>query len=511
MTGLNTGADDYVTKPFEFTELLARLSAVLRRSALTRPVVLEVADLTLDPATHRVARGGEPIALTPKEYAILEVLMRLAGTVVSRGQLGEHAWDDEPDGFTNAVDVHVSHLRRKIDRDRAPRPHPHDPRVRVPAGRPRRSMTLTFKSRLALWHMVVVAVLLGVAAAGAQWILSRTVLGTVIDDALLSLAETEAAALLADPAAPLRIHEMAPGTAPPSFVRLDKLVQIVDLEGRVLARSATLGTARLPTSPGLLARLRAGDIVFETRDDFGEEPIRVAALPVTVGDRRAAVQVAMSLDDAYAVLRTGRWLFLGLSVGILAGVGITGTLLARRALRPIDRIVTTARRLGEANLAERLPHPGTRDEIGRLVGTLNDMLARIEHGVEAQRRFTADASHELSSPLSRLRAELEVTLRRPRERTEYEEALRSCLDEVERVSRLTDELLILARLDAADVREAAPAPVALGPILDDAVRRLAPVAERRGVAVTSMPGPHPWSRSDPARSAWSSRISSRMP
>ena len=76
-------------------------------------------------------------------------------------------------------------------------------------------MTLTFKGRLALWHMVVVAVLLAVAAAGAQWILSRTVLGTVIDDALLSLAETEAAALLADPAVPLRIHEMAPGPPPP--------------------------------------------------------------------------------------------------------------------------------------------------------------------------------------------------------------------------------------------------------------------------------------------------------
>jgi DNA-binding response OmpR family regulator len=120
VAGLNTGADDYITKPFEFAELLARLSAVLRRSALTRPAVLEVADLTLDPATHRVARGGAAISLTPKEYAILEVLMRHAGTIVSRGQLGEHAWDNEPDGFTNAVDVHVSHLRRKIDRNRAP-------------------------------------------------------------------------------------------------------------------------------------------------------------------------------------------------------------------------------------------------------------------------------------------------------------------------------------------------------------------------------------------------------
>ncbi len=120
VAGLNTGADDYVTKPFEFAELLARLHAVLRRAAITRPVVLQVGDLTLDASSHRVARGGQSILLTPKEFAILEVLMRHAGELVSRGQLGERVWDDEPDGLTNVVDVHVSHLRRKIDRDRAP-------------------------------------------------------------------------------------------------------------------------------------------------------------------------------------------------------------------------------------------------------------------------------------------------------------------------------------------------------------------------------------------------------
>jgi two-component system OmpR family sensor kinase len=350
-------------------------------------------------------------------------------------------------------------------------------------------MAPTFKTRLVLWHMAVAALILAVAAAAAQWALSRAVLRTIIDDAILALAESEAAALLAEPTGPIRIHEMAPGTAPPSFVRLDKFVQILDLDGRVVARSATLGTARLPTPPALLARLRAGEALFETRHDFGEEPIRIVSLPVPAGAPRYAVQVAMSLDDAYVVLRTARWLFLGLSLTILTGIGLTGALLARRALRPIDRIVTTARRLGEGSLAERLPHPGTRDEVGRLVATLNDMLARIEQGVEAQRRFTADASHELRSPLSRLRAELEVTLRRPRERGEYEEALRSCLEEVERLSRLTDELLVLARLDAADGREPAGPPVPLGPILDDALRRLAPEADRRGIALTVDPAP----------------------
>ena len=115
VVGLNAGADDYLTKPFAFAELLARLHAILRRSELTRPVLLTVEDLTLDPRSHQVMRAGRPISLTPKEYAILETLMRHVGEVVSRSYLGEHVWEDERDSLMNLVDVHVSHLRRKVD------------------------------------------------------------------------------------------------------------------------------------------------------------------------------------------------------------------------------------------------------------------------------------------------------------------------------------------------------------------------------------------------------------
>src|SRR5258707_12520753 len=106
--------------------------------------------------------------------------------------------------------------------------------------------------------------------------------------------------------------------------------------------------------------------------------------------------------------------------------------------------------MGATGLAERLPHPGGRDEISRLVETLNEMLARVEHVFEAQRRFTADASHERRSPLSRLRAELEGTLRRPPERPANAAALSSCLAEVARLSQLTQPLRTLARVGAAD-------------------------------------------------------------
>src|SRR5437879_1591501 len=116
VNGLSTGADDYLTKPFAFAELLARLRALLRRSRLVQPAVLRVGDLTLDPVSRRITRAGVPVTLTSKEYAILEVLMRNAGETVSRTRLVERVWGEASDVLDNLVDVHVSHLRKKVDR-----------------------------------------------------------------------------------------------------------------------------------------------------------------------------------------------------------------------------------------------------------------------------------------------------------------------------------------------------------------------------------------------------------
>lgn len=342
-------------------------------------------------------------------------------------------------------------------------------------------MVLNFRIRLVLVHLLGIIVVLSCTAFGGYWTLYQAV-HDQLDAALLALGETEKAMLLQGTEQPVRIHEVQPGPAPPSLVRLDRLVQIIDASGHILARSANLGEARLPVSPELLARLAAGETVFETLSAFGEEPVRMVSIPVASGGTRKAIQVAGSLDDVKHVTDSASLLFIIMTLGLLVAVGTAGSSLTRRVFSAINDIVQQAHRIGEANLSERLPHPGTRDEIGRLVDTLNEMLGRLEQSFEVQRRFTADAAHELRSPLSRLRTELEVTLRRPRDVAEYMETLRSGLEEVERLTLLLEKLLELAQLDAGQEREPFET-VRLNLLLEDEVHRLQPIACKCGVEI----------------------------
>ena len=117
VAGLDAGADDYMSKPFAFAELTARVRALLRRGEQDRGAEIYFADLRLDPVSHKVWRGGNEIDLTAKEYGLLEYLMRNPETVLSRAMIAEHVWDYAFDSFTNIIDVYVNYLRKKVDRE----------------------------------------------------------------------------------------------------------------------------------------------------------------------------------------------------------------------------------------------------------------------------------------------------------------------------------------------------------------------------------------------------------
>lgn len=113
--GLDCGADDYLAKPFDFKELLARIRALLRRTKELRPATIQIADLTINTTSHAVERGGQTIGLTAKEYSLLEFFVLRANKLVSRSEIAEHVWDENFDPFSNVIDVYVRRLRKKID------------------------------------------------------------------------------------------------------------------------------------------------------------------------------------------------------------------------------------------------------------------------------------------------------------------------------------------------------------------------------------------------------------
>ena len=115
LTGFDAGADDYLTKPFSYRELIARIRALLRRDSQLRPAIFEIEDLIVDSASHRVSRANRDLQLTAKEYALLEYLARRAGQLVSRAEIAAHVWDDAFDPFSNSIEVYMNRLRKKID------------------------------------------------------------------------------------------------------------------------------------------------------------------------------------------------------------------------------------------------------------------------------------------------------------------------------------------------------------------------------------------------------------
>ena len=266
----------------------------------------------------------------------------------------------------------------------------------------------------------------------------------------------------------------------------ESFAQLLSLNGSVLDATTTIGHDRLLT-PAEIAHARRGPIFLDRREVPGvDEPTRLLALPVTRGGQDLILIVGATQEARGETLHSLRDAFLigGPLALILASLG--GYVLAGAALRPIEAMRRRAADISASSLDDRLPVPPAKDEVSRLGETLNEMLSRIGAGLARERRFVADASHELRTPLALLKTELELALRRSRTTAELEAAIRAAAQDTERLSRIADDLLLLARAERGRVplrREA----VDVADVFDSVAERFRPRAEleRREFAVAS--------------------------
>jgi two-component system OmpR family sensor kinase len=269
------------------------------------------------------------------------------------------------------------------------------------------------------------------------------------------------------------------GFSPPN-----RYFKMLDPRGQPDPRQPRARSGNLPLSPQALKKASRGIPAFETLENIGRYPVRVLTMPVMNGRRvTGLVQVGMSLESMNKTLR--RFLLIiaaVLPVALLLASG-GGWLLARRALTPVDRITDAARRISGERLEARLEETGTGDELDRLIKTLNNMLARLDAAFRQIRQFSADASHELQTPLTILKGELEVALRSSRSPEEYQRVLKSGLQEIDRIAHLVEGLLLLARADAGVLRMDLR-PVDLKQLVEEVYKQVNILADSRSVNIS---------------------------
>lgn len=342
-------------------------------------------------------------------------------------------------------------------------------------------MTRSFRFQLALRATAGAA--LGLAALSAVTLLTlRAVLDRELNSSILSVASIQAGSLADGEGGAMHFHEWDITPEEAASVRdLVRYAQVWQSDGVSLLRYRYM-TADLPLDAEALASASAGELIW-TEQRFEGSPVRSLFYPLErlgVAHEAHVLQIAAPLMARNEMLGRAVSYLIMLTVTLAAATFAGSWWLAGSVIRPIHEVIDQAEEIGGGSLGRGIQAYADTLEYQRLVEVLNTMLERIHRAFESQRRFTADASHELRSPLTAMRGEIEVALRRPRQPEEYVRVLGSTLEEVLRLSRLTDDLLTLARSDAGvltpQLRVADPVE-----IVARMVDRLRPRAEEKAI------------------------------
>lgn len=344
-------------------------------------------------------------------------------------------------------------------------------------------MRRSFRTQLAMRATLVMAGAL-VSISLVSVLTLKALLDRRIDASVLNVASIQAASVTDEPSGAMHFHEWE--LTPEEAVALSDLIQYAQVwraDGVSLLRSRYM-TSDLPLDTAALGRAADGELVW-TDGDFETAHVRILYYPLDrfgMAHERHVLQVAAPLENRDQLVARAS-LFLAVLALLGAGVTYAGAgWLAGRAMRPVHEVIDQAEEIRAGSLDRRIQAYADLKEYRRLVDVLNSMLGRIQGAFEAQRRFTADASHELRSPLTAMRGELEIALRRDRAPEEYRRVLESTLEEAVRLGRVTEDLMILARSDAGVLR-GRPEPIDLGEATRSVVGKLARKALATDVVV----------------------------
>lgn len=330
---------------------------------------------------------------------------------------------------------------------------------------------LPLRWRLTAWYLLSLSLILLLSGSILYWQTQRSLLAQV--DTALQVAAAQAAINVDRDNGRLAFQNAENRTSDAGRLNRDTAIFLLDPAGVVwdkLGQGADV--ASFPLAAGFQT-YRKGKDMWRVYSEPAADPGHTMT---------GWIQVAQSVEptaETLAMLRLQLLWTLPLAL-VLAGLG--GYWLAARALAPIDRMTNTARAIGARDLSQRIGYTGPADEIGRLAATFDHMLDRLQVAFDHERRFTGDAAHELRTPLSALKGRLEVTLGQPRQPAEYVETLQEMGQQVERLIRLSSDLLYMARLDQGQ-RELHDESIVLADLLSAVVDQVRPLAESKGITL----------------------------
>ncbi len=348
-----------------------------------------------------------------------------------------------------------------------------------------KKVNLPIKWRLTLWYGLILTLILTVFSSGV-YIYFRNSLQKSIDEKIKSIAEILSSSMTESQNAGVfgnfeRYLENVLGKKPKG-----KFIQIMDSSGKIGAKMNDIETEVLPSSFKTLERVLNGEIVYETMERTYPR-LRMITIPIVEnkGNRKVTsiVQVGTSLEDFDETMRK---LLIIMIISIPTSIGISivgGYFLAKKAFRPVDQIRKAALKITLSNLGEKIDIGSRRDELGRLARTFNEMISRLRDSFLRINQFSIDVSHELKTPLTILKGQTEVALRKERNNEDYKNILKSNLEEINRMAEIIDDLLLLSKADTKEVKMNIE-DVSLRDLIADVCMNVKIFADNKGIGLT---------------------------